>query len=211
MHYDLVEDISRKNDVLSIAVSPTLRLAAAVWTVSVSVADSISNARLNCLGFALGKLVANGPLRELWLIAGHYSWQPDNRITRHNGFWKSLAKGGIVLPQGDFVDEAVMESKDGLRAFGAVRFGLNQLEAIHSVMQAAQAAIIFVPKAQSTDNVSSVVRHGWAMSNTKPPEEILEAVCAQSGLVVDVYGEFDDREVSVAAVGKRDVIGEMCS
>jgi hypothetical protein len=117
----------------------------------------------------------------------------------------------VVLPHGDFVGESVLESKDGLRAFGAVRFELSQLEAVHSVMQAAQAAIIFIPKAQSMGNVSSIVRSGWAMSNTKPPEEILEAVCTQSGLVVDVYGEFDDREVSVAAFGKRDVMGEMRS
>ena len=44
------------------------------------------------------------------------------------------------------------------------------------------------------------------MANTKPPAGIIDEVCSREGLVVDVYGAFDDPEVLVAAIGKKELL-----
>jgi len=208
MRYAFLDDVSSPNDTLRVAV-PKLHLSAAVWTIPVE--RSISDAQRDCLSYALGILSANWPDWGLWLIAGHRAVQPENRITRHNGLWKSLRKAGVLVPDGDSVGESLLESDGGIRVFGAVRFDLNQVQAAHSVMTSEQAAIILMPERRTKDAISSIVRNGWAAEilNTKPPEEILEAVCAHEGLVVDFYGRFDDPAVSVAAIGKRAVLADL--
>ncbi|QXI51360.1 hypothetical protein [Pseudomonas alvandae] len=35
------------------------------------------------------------PEQNIWLFMGSYSWQPDNRITRHRRLWGSLKARGV--------------------------------------------------------------------------------------------------------------------
>jgi Zn ribbon nucleic-acid-binding protein len=207
MRCDFVNDVSCKNTVLSIAITPALRLSAVVWTTPVT--DTVVNARVHCLKLALGVLAARLSNEEAWLIAAHSAPQPDNRITRHNGLWKSLKKAGVVIPQGDFLDECVLKSESTIRVFGAVRCGWNQSEAINSVMKEAQAALVVIPGAKADETVKLLVQRGWAMWNSKPPKEVLEVACAKGGVVVEVYGAFDDPEVSVAAIGRQELLREL--
>jgi hypothetical protein len=154
----------------------------------------------------LGNLTASYPSWELWLLAGHRAVQPDNRITRYNGFWKSLKRRRIPLPNGHYLEEGMQSSEGGLRFFGAMHFGLDQLECVHEILMAEQAAIAMVSQAQSATLIPPLIQQGWAVCNTAPPEEILETVCPKSGVVVGVYGEFDDPDVSVGAIGKKEVV-----
>lgn len=73
-------------------------------------------------------------------------------------------------------------------------------------MLAAQTALAVIPKTQAEKTVRRIVQQGWGMTTSKPPEEVLESVCAQAGLVLELYGDFDDPEVSVAAIGKKEVL-----
>jgi len=202
---DFVDDISCKNSVLSVPVSPAHRLSAIVWTMPAT--GSLLHAQYNCLSYALQKLTTHFHGGNLWLIAGHETWQPDNRITRHNGLWKSLEKMGVLIPQGEFIRESVQTSNNGIRFFGAIHCDIGQLKAIHAVMRATQSTLVLFPPTHTDKGfVQRLTQHGWEMANSKPPEEILVAVSAQLGLVVEVYGSFDDPDVSVAAIGKKDVL-----
>jgi hypothetical protein len=207
MHYDFVPDVSTKNEILSLAISPALKLAAGVWTEEAG--NSLATARLRCLHYSLGRLKASWPDWEFCLLAGHKTLQPDNRITRHRGLWKSLVAGGADLPQGEFIKESVVVIKGGMRAFSAVRFELSQFKAIHSIMLMTQAAITFTTKPAVLTKVAELTERGWPSTNTKPPEEILELVCDQSGLVIDAYGDFDDHDAAVAAIGRKEVLGAL--
>ena len=73
-------------------------------------------------------------------------------------------------------------------------------------MLATQAAIAFTSKPVALAKVPVLVKGGWALRNSKPPEEILEAICDHSGIVVDVFGAFDDQETYAAAIGRREVL-----
>jgi hypothetical protein len=207
MRFNFVADVSRRNPVLSLAISPALPLSAAVWTAPVS--TTILDARIICLTHALQNLTAQLPNGELWLIAAHKTLQPDNRISRYNGLWKSLQKAGAIVPSGEFIDESVLPFGNSIRVFGAVRCNWNQPEAINSILSTAQSALVILPRKQAENTLKTLVQHGWPVMNSKPPEEIVEAVCTQSGLVMEVYGEFDDPEVCVAAIGKEKVLNKL--
>jgi hypothetical protein len=144
-----------------------------------------------------------------WLLAAHKRTQPNNRITPHQGLWKSLQAQGVVLPKGEFMPESIIVEEDGLRALSALKFDLSQLESIHSVMLRTQGAIFFGAESDSLTKVSRLIKEGWPVANTKPPEEIAAVICDNSGLVIDLYGEFDDLEVAVAAIGKERVIANL--
>lgn len=207
MRYDFVSNVSANNEILSLPISPALKLAACVWTEEVE--DCLATARLNCLHHSLGRLKAGRPDWVFWLLAAHRTPQPDNRITRHRGLWKSLLAAGVDLPEGEFIDESVLTTEGGMRIFSALRFELSQVKAVHAIMLTTQAAIVFAEESAAITKVPVLVQRGWAMRNTKPPEEIVEVICEQSGLVVDAYGEFDDRDVSVAAIGRREVLAHL--
>lgn len=204
MRYDFIPDVTAKNEVLSLAISPTLKLAASVWTEKVQ--DSLITARLACLQHAVEELRDHRPDWVLWFLATQRTVQPDNRITRLRGLWKSLIAAGIDLPQGEFLNESIVATQDGMRTFGALRFELNQLQAVHSTMLVTQAAIAFTPESEGRAKVQLLTEQGWAMRNTKPPEEIVELICDDSGIVIDVYGEFDDCDASVAAFGRKKIL-----
>ena len=134
--------------------------------------------------------------------AAHKTKQPNNRITRYNTFWSSLKRSGILAPEGHSIHESTLIVENGLRGFGAICFDVTLSDRVHSFMLASQAALIFLPKEQ--DHIIPMLVHkGWPMKNTKPPEEILELVSNDGGIIIDVFGEFDDRAVSVAAIAKR--------
>jgi hypothetical protein len=210
MRCDFVNDISCKNDVLSVPVSPMHHFSAVVWTMPST--NSLLIAQYNCLSYALQKLTTHFHAENLWLIAGHGTWQPDNRVTRHNRFWKSLHKMGVPTPEGELLDESMQTSASSIRFFGAIRCHIGQIKAIHAVMRETQAAAVFFPAADTGKRVvQGLVQNGWEMANSKPPEEILVAACAQQGLVIEVYGNFDDPDVSVAAIGKSVMLANFVS
>jgi len=67
-------------------------------------------------------------------------------------------------------------------------------------------AIAFTTESSALAKVPLLVRHGWPARNTKPPEEIVETICDPFGVVVDTYGEFDDRERFAAVIGQKEIM-----
>lgn len=201
MRYDFVADVSQPNAVLRIR--DIGHWSAGVWTLDVT--SSVRDARLQCLEFVARTLLNRHKDWQLWLVCGHSVFQPDNRITRHNGLWTSLRKGGVAVPMGELTAESLQESREGIRAFGAVRVGMDQLAPAHHTMLASQAAIISGVAASVREWAHALVEQKWNLDNTQPPSEILELVCSANGVVIDVYGGFDDPEVYAALFGRREV------
>lgn len=202
-----VDDICQGNPVLHFGIRPSLPVSAVIWTARVT--DSLLSARRSCLDHALKTIAAFKPRHDFWLVAAHATLQVDNRITRYYGLWKSIRNGGAVTPQGWFTDEFAHHSGSEMRVFGAVRYGPNQLDAIHSVMLAAQAVVVAVPGDASRQIVDKVVREGWPLTRSVVPVEIVDTVCSRSGLVIGVCGSFDDSDVCTYAVCAAHELGNL--
>ena len=76
----------------------------------------------------------------------------------------------------------------------------------NKVMSSERAAVIIMDEQDPKGIVIDLLRRGWAVRNTKPPQELLEACTPHNIAVIDAYGEFDDHDVSVAAIGRKDLV-----
>lgn len=197
-----IPNIGEKNSLFHVPHEDDLQLSAIVWTVDA--AGSRREARVECLNQALRWALEERQEQELWLLSAHRTFQPDNRITRYNGLWNSMRRSGILIPEGESIEAPPLLSKDGLRFFGAIKCGAEQLESIDSVLVASQSALAVLHESCAQRVVSSIIHHGWSQRNSNPPTEMLESICANAGIVVQVYGEFDDREVLAATIGRKD-------
>jgi hypothetical protein len=88
-----------------------------------------------------------------------------------------------------------VESDDGTRFFGAVRFDADLLGSVYALMSAEQGAILTTESQQGGTIARQLVHSGWAAHNTRHPQEILQLVGHQSALVIQTYGEFDDQDI----------------
>jgi hypothetical protein len=202
MHFAFLPNVAVSNDVLSLPISPSLRISAAVWRDSRT--GSIESARLNCLAFALEQVWRHYPNSELWLLASHRGVQPDTKIVRHFGLWKSLEKRGAAAPIGAALCESIVEVEGGVRLFGATTFTTNQLDKVAKVMSCEFGVIVAATDARIRNTLERLVTQGWSQG-ASIPEEIVEAVCPEKGLVVGVFGEFDDGDVAVAVLGEEEL------
>lgn len=204
MRFALVHNIGCSNGVLSLGVSPSLKVAAAVWLISRT--GTVACARAECLKFAVERFLDHYPNWQLWLVAGHRAVQPDNRITRHFGLWNSLKKRGTSIPTGEYITEVVVPCERGMRCFGAVRFTPDQMDTVCSVLSAESATIVAFDSLHSPNFINELVVRGWSPNSTRPPEEILERVCSAGGAVIGFFGEFDDVEGAAAVMGNIDLV-----
>ena len=204
---DCVDDVTCRNPVLYFGIEPTLRLSAVVWTMDAT--GKIQRARRECLEYAVERVRVGLPGYEVWLIAGDFRPLPDDRITRYYGFWRRIKSAGIVFPEGTFLCESVLACEEGLRFFGAVRCASDRMGDIYRIMSSTHASVIAIPGSRAEEVVTALVQNGWEeriSCRPKPPKALLDAVCGQSGLVLEIYGNFDDPEVSVAAIGTKEVL-----
>lgn len=201
-----IPNVACSNRVLTLGISPTLKVAAAVWIAEQT--GAMAKTRLNCLQQAIGNLVGCRPTWGLWLVVGNRTAQPDNKITRYLGLWKSLQKRGGVLPVGNFLPESLVASEHGIRFFGAVGFKLEQIERVSDLMVSESALVVAAEEPSGQKLAQELALKGWSVPHAMPPEEVLELVCARNGVAVSVYGEFDDREVVAAIFGKEELVAQ---
>lgn len=207
MRCTYVDNVSVRNDTLFIGVDSAEKYSAVTWASNAS--GQILQVRVDCLHEVSIKLALARPEWSFWLVGGHSTLQPDSRIVRYNGFWKSLEKANVKIPTGEFLNDTVESDEAGVRFFGAVRLHTDQSASINAVMMAAQAAVVFLPNADGAEIMMSLLEKKWSATNVKPPREILETICGHSGIVVDVYGSFDDPEVLVAGIGRKEVLDDL--
>jgi hypothetical protein len=201
--YTFLQDISQPNSVLRVMIDGSPPISAAVWTIHRRV--PIMEARLECLRYVLTLIEQRYPLCQFWIIVGHKAIQPDNRISRHNRIWVALKNRGIPLPPGNSFED-VSVAAHGLRFFGAAHFDLGHLDWAHRIMIAEVAAIVITQQRDNAEVIKELVHEGWSLQNTKPPTELLNACRRHPVIIVDVYGEFDDPDVAVSAMGTHDVV-----
>lgn len=106
------------------------------------------------------------------------------------------------FPEAAERQEVLHETKDGLRYFGAMRMNSASSGAASDMMIQLSASIALLKANSSREVVTDLLSDGWDVRE-RLSERILERVCAADGLFVDVFGFFDDPEVSVIVYGQR--------
>ena len=142
------------------------------------------------------------PEQNIWLLLGSYSWQPDNRITRHRRLWGSLKARGVEILHGKDYQDYLIEGREGIKFFGAVNLSKPSLTSTLSAILSERASyIVGLPK---DCDISTFLNLGWAGKIT----EDINLICSIShsnGFVLKPIGEFDDEERGLVYLGPPDI------
>jgi len=206
LHFKFVEDVSKRNTALLMPAISGCCLSAAVLLAPSH--GSVAETRFACLQHVVTEVSTRMPTYRFWLLAGHSAPQPDNRITRYYKLWKALSVRGINIPAGEYLGEFIQEADNSLKFFGAVRFNLAELDRVYEVIVGEHVSHVVAIQESSDDLLPSILAQGWTRPTLRgnPSQVILNTLCPRAGVVLGVYGEFDDPEVAVAVIGMRDVI-----
>jgi hypothetical protein len=138
-----------------------------------------------------------------FLLVGHDSWQPRNRIVMHNKLWRSLAKR-IQFPAGKKSEEYLIESEAGIKFFGFIECENLEPREILNVLRIEPACtLIATCENHPDDMLAPVARNGWHKSRSHhPPIEILKIACNTRTIIYAVVGFFDDREKGLAVIAQ---------
>ena len=207
IRFDIISDVSVPNEHLAPIEKIDMTLAAAIW-----IAPGISRLqekRAALLQNVLQKLSHLYDRREIWLLTAHRLYQPDNRIIRYFGLWKSLKRDKLDLPLRAERFETLHEAKAGIKFFGAVRMEAEDSTTANQIMMEKSTWIALLDGTNSRETVESLLASGWTTDDRyeNPPIDILAAVAKAEGVLIAVFGRFDDPEVAVAAYGQRETIG----
>jgi hypothetical protein len=142
-----------------------------------------------------------------FLMIGHGSWQPRNRIVMHNKLWRSMAKT-IPLPAGKKSEEYLVESEAGVKFFGFIECEDLKARQILDVLRTEPAFTLIATCENNPDDLlASAARRGWAKSGIYPPPiEILKIACNTRAIIYAVIGFFDDRERGLAVIARPPLI-----
>jgi hypothetical protein len=119
-----------------------------------------------------------------WTLVSHETLQPANRVTRHQGIWKSLGVDPKGLPS-ENICEWVVEYEKGIRFFGAVlqdALGDASLSAIWRQMKSSWLVLSTRPMSAAT--VHSWFPQGWGSAGALPPSELLDAARSEDLILI---------------------------
>lgn len=141
---------------------------------------------------------------NIWVLSGHSAWQPDNRITRYRKFWGMLKAKGIAEPDPTCSLESSLKLGGKIKYFGAKKLcgiPLQFLTALFKINRTCTYLLI-LPKQVTPDEL---INNGWCPTHSFD-ENILRFSLLNKGVVIKAFGEFDDLESSLVAIGDQEVV-----
>ncbi|XHC26682.1 MAG: hypothetical protein ACFHWZ_15915 [Phycisphaerales bacterium] len=205
--FTYVPDVFRPNDCRVLQGDPTLPLAAGVWECHRI--DDMDQARTHCLGHvvrAIQPSLESG--WEPWLVAAHGAVQSMRALDRRNvgGIWESLARDGV-----EFAHETPMEVEhllaDGLRWVGATKWTAAEIDSVNSAMRTEFACPLLIHRnAPISQIIDSIINVNPDAASRVVPTHILAVLENEHSAMIDIWGEYDDREIAVSVVGRTEVL-----
>ncbi|MEM1025099.1 MAG: hypothetical protein AAGJ19_15550 [Myxococcota bacterium] len=144
-----------------------------------------------------------------WLMIGHGADQPDTRITRYYRLCGSLRVRGIRLPEGRRSKEMLVERRGGLRWFGAIMCDCPDAERIVEVLRTDSGAALLWAPAGSQAAIEQGIELGWRVPDFGPPPELVRLAPQLGGLLMTLFGRFDDPEQGAVAFASPRLLEEL--
>lgn len=137
-----------------------------------------------------------------WLMAGHDSWQPQNRIVTYNRLWRSLSKR-VHFPPGQQSEEYSITSDRGIKFFGFMEIEDSVAGDIFPILRTERACTLVASwGVDPTNELTSIAKKGWELSQLGPPREILQAACRIDIGAYAIVGTFDDINSGTAFIAR---------
>lgn len=196
-------DLSDANEVINLSNIPLpegMTLAGVCWFV---VGYSAYEALLSVSRFVCGLIWKKLPDYKVWLFVGNSAWQPDTRIVRYRKLWGALAARGIKISHTNNTQEVMRETEGKLKFFGAAQLSELSIEsAVKALLEEYCTYLIVLPSAVGPESILNI---GWS-GNITDDSEVIANLIKSGGLLIKRFGEFDDEERGVVAIGQPELV-----
>jgi hypothetical protein len=154
----------------------------------------------NCVRYAWDSFLSDFESLASWLCACVCG--EDNRINRHRRLWRVVAAHGVQATTRT-TEEVSVENADGTVCFyGATAVAGERAEYFRPVATpASRSFLALLPRAE-VPAIDSLVTMGWRRGLVDPHElrNAALVVSKQKGVLLRLFGEFDDRETGVDCI-----------
>jgi hypothetical protein len=199
----LAPDVFQPNECVNLEWSePELRpdLAAVTFLLTAQVSDVRADLTWACIHRACSEISQALPSHRLWLCA--CAGGENNRITRSRGLWRALATQGFE-PTARYTHETCVEVDDAsLRFYGAAELATGQVEALRPIVAPASCMFLSWLPSAAVPDIEGLMRAGWnrGLSSTRELAQVAAVIATQGGIVLRLFGSFDDREAGVDCI-----------
>jgi len=152
-----------------------------------------------CAGHAWKSLLSGIDIWTCWLFACVCG--EDNRIMRHQGLWKMLAGQGLA-PASQLTPETLITKDGGLCIYGATGTDGGAMSLFRPVVRpGSRSFLTLLPRAERPA-VDLAIAMGWqrGLSDLNELRDMALVVSKQGGVVLRLFGEFDDSEAGVDCI-----------
>lgn len=154
----------------------------------------------SCVRYALESFLHDIGDWTCWLFACVCG--ENGRVTRHKGLWKLLAQQGVLLS--DRVSQEMHVVRDGevLCIYGAMGVEGEGVSTVRQIVSpSSRSFLALLPRAQSPA-LDLVIAAKWqrGLSSLDELRDIALAISQQGGVLLRLFGEFDDRDVGVDCI-----------
>jgi hypothetical protein len=134
----------------------------------------------------------------IYAMVSHSCFQNNNRITVHNGLWKSLLKLNPSLKLNKNLTESISFSEHGMIGYGFCQIESNNVALLFELRKITQCC--FLTGQVNLDIVTTLIKHGWGLPANRefPPLQILTTAFDQSLIAGAFFGNFDDATCGVS-------------
>ncbi|MBS0660177.1 MAG: hypothetical protein JSR82_18300 [Verrucomicrobia bacterium] len=175
-----------------------------------SSAGSLLNVKERLIGLALHRCRRSYSDFSTWLVLSNRVAQPDNRVTRHYGLWRSLKMRGFEIPAGLECIEHAVSTREELRFYGALRLPQGGLPCLAALLTEETGAVVISRNDRLPTHMSGLLTVGWRVDPlVTPSDELFTAAAQDDCLIASVYGQFDDYEAAAAVFGASEDIGKL--
>lgn len=200
---DLASDLFKPNDCINLSpminsdVSP--QLACVTFSRPVLQRER-ADIVWDCVNYVWNSVLCHLQPLACWLYACICG--PDTRILRYRGLWKMFAELGVQKTARS-TKEVLIDNHDGTICFyGATAIEEESMESIRPVVTPASRSFLALLPNNQTPNIDVAIDIGWkqGLSDFDELRDIAVHISKQGGIVIRLFGEFDDQEAGVDCI-----------
>jgi hypothetical protein len=199
----LAPDLFQRNECVNLpwlGAEPHPALAAITIMLMANAGDDRGDLIWACARRACSMIAIGLPSYRPWLCASDCGM--NNRISQHRGLWRGLATRGF-RPAMRHTPETSLEIDDGsLGFYGAAELEQEKVEGLRPIVTPASRSFLSWMPPLTVPDVDGMVAAGWnrGLSDLRELARIARVLSAQDGIVLRLFGEFDDRETGVDCI-----------
>lgn len=199
----LAPDLFQRNECVNLPWSgtePHPDLAAITFMLTANLGDDRADLTWACVRHACSMIVRRLPSYSPWLCASNCG--ENNRITQHCALWRGLAARGFK-PTVQHTPERSLEIGDGSLCFyGAAELEREKVEGLRPIVTPASRSFLSWMPSTAVPDIDGMVTAGWnrGLSDLRELTAVARGLSNQGGIVLRLFGEFDDRETGVDCI-----------